>query len=167
MLMTILATSALGLFAEDGTKTATFSMYCYWTGEATLGKVAGVKQTRIGHLGGSEIVEVTFDPSESSLQELVDSLKAQQSFYAVIARTEEEAHAAAAVVPKSEIERTERNPRFIESKYTLRTRHPELWKLGLTEEQAIALNSWSFFGGRMPDVLTARQKEALKSNGER
>ncbi len=29
--------------------------------------------------------------------------------------------------------------------------------------QAIALNSWSYFGGRMPDVLTEEQKRRLES----
>jgi len=54
-----------------------------------------------------------------------------------------------------------REPDFLESKYTLRASHPELYYLDLTEPQAIALNSWSYFGGPMPDVLTASQKQLL------
>ena len=53
-------------------------------------------------------------------------------------------------------------PRFIEPKHSLRTRHPELAALDLSEQQAIALNSWSYFGGPMPDVLTDEQKQRLK-----
>ena len=32
--------------AEAGLRTATFSMYCYWTGEATVGRVDGVVASR-------------------------------------------------------------------------------------------------------------------------
>ena len=46
--------------AEAGARleTATFSMYCYWTGEATVGRVDGVVASRIGHWDGREIVQV-------------------------------------------------------------------------------------------------------------
>ena len=49
-------------------------------------------------------------------------------------------------------------PGFLESKHSLRTRYPDLYYLDLSEAQAIALNSWSYFGGPMPDVLTPEQK---------
>jgi hypothetical protein len=54
-------------------------------------------------------------------------------------------------------------PHFIPGKHTLRTRHPELYELNLSESQAILLNSWSYFGGSMPDVLTPEQKRRLET----
>ena len=60
-----------------------------------------------------------------------------------------------------EVVRLPGRPRFIEPKHSLRARHPELLSLGLSERQAIALNSWSYFGGPMPDVLTPEQKRRL------
>ena len=45
------------------TEKAIFSMYCYWTGEAALGRVPGVVASGIGSLGGSEVVEVEYDPA--------------------------------------------------------------------------------------------------------
>ena len=58
-------------------------------------------------------------------------------------------------------------PDFIEPKHSLRNTHPELLELSLTEEQKIVLNSWSYFGGPMPDVLTEEQKTMLeKLKGE-
>lgn len=142
------------------TETATFAMYCYWTGEATLGRVAGVERSRIGHWAGREIVQVDYDPQETSLEALVAALRRQRSFDALVVGPGE----APPKVPsfrRSEVLSAEGRPHFIEPKHSLRTRHPELSRLDLTEAQAIALNSWSYFGGPMPDVLTREQKSAL------
>jgi len=62
-------------------ESATFSMYCYWTGEATLGRVDGVVASRIGHWGGAEIVQVDYDPGRTNVDELASALKKQRSFY--------------------------------------------------------------------------------------
>ena len=51
-------------------KRATFSMYCYWTGEATLGRVDGVLASRIGDWRGDEIVQVDYDPAQTDIGEL-------------------------------------------------------------------------------------------------
>ena len=64
----------------EGIESATFSMYCYWTGEATLGRVDGVVASRIGHWGGKEIVQVDYDPQRTDVGELADALKRQRSF---------------------------------------------------------------------------------------
>lgn len=92
-------------------------------------------------LDGKEVVQVEYDPAKISLPNLVEALKNQDSFYSV--------------------EKPNAQPRFADSKYSLRTLHPELYYLDLTEAQAIALNSWSYFGGQMPDVLTPNQKNTL------
>lgn len=123
------------------TKTATFSMYCYWTGEATLGKDPGVIESKIGHLGGSEIVQVKYNSSKTSEAELVRRLKRQNSFYA--------------------IKRSKKQPRFIASKHSLRTQYKAIYYLDLNEKQAIKLNSWAYFGGPMPQVLTPEQRKLL------
>lgn len=134
-------------------ETATFSMYCYWTGEATLGNVDGVMASRIGHWGGQEIVQVDYDPQRTDVTELTAILKRQRSFYSRLVSTQGESD--------GEVKVQNGKPRFIEPKHSLRTRHPELHALGLTEQQAIALNSWSYFGGEMPDVLTEEQQQQL------
>jgi hypothetical protein len=124
------------------TERAVFSMYCYWTGEATVGQVPGVVRTRIGSLGGNEVVEVEFDPTKTNVERLTQALKRRNSFYDVVSG----------------------NVRYTEEpKHSLRVVHPELLDLDLTEAQAIALNSWSHFGGPMPDVLTPEQKARLKA----
>lgn len=140
------------------TETAVFSMYCYWTGEATLGRVPGVVRTRIGHLPGAEIVEVDYDPAQTDLGELAAALKRRNSFYALLAKSREERRKALAHLPGIEVKVEGDTPEYLEPKHSLRTRHPDLYYLDLTEAQAIALNSWSYFGGTMPDVLTPEQK---------
>ena len=144
------------------TASATFSMYWYWTGEATLGRVPGVLSSKIGHLSGSEIVEVEYDPAQTNLQEMVAALKKKNSFYSVVVEDEAEKEKAGKLVRKDEIKANGKEPHFIESKYSLRTRHADLYYLDLTEAQAIALNSWSYFGSKMPSVLTETQKALRK-----
>jgi hypothetical protein len=152
--------------APGKTRTALFNMYCYWTGEATLGRVPGVVRTRIGELSG-EVVEVEYDPARTDIGKLAGALKSQGGFYAIVVDSPLGKSEALRFLPASEIKETERRPRFLGSKYNLRTSHPELYALDLTERQAIALNSWSYFGGPMPDVLTAEQKQKLGKIRER
>jgi len=55
---------------QRGTSTATYSMYCFWTGEALFGKVNGVVKTSAGFQGGKEAVVVEYDPAIVSLSKL-------------------------------------------------------------------------------------------------
>ena len=48
-----------------------FAMACFWSGEARLGQMDGVVATRPGFLEGREVVEVTYDPTELRLEELI------------------------------------------------------------------------------------------------
>lgn len=142
-----------------GLEKATFSMYCYWTGEATLGRVPGVVASRIGHLGGSEVVEVTYDPARTDVGELADALRRRDSFYSLIVSSPQDGERAARYLDAADVDVRRGEGRFIDSKFSLRSRHPDIYYLDLTELQAIALNSWAYFGGPMPDVLTEEQEE--------
>ncbi|MBX2800776.1 MAG: hypothetical protein KTR31_24050 [Myxococcales bacterium] len=46
--------------------TATYSMGCFWSGEAHLGAHDAVLSTRTGWAGGREVVELTFDPTRTT-----------------------------------------------------------------------------------------------------
>ena len=52
------------------TSKATYSMYCFWTGEALFGKLNGVIKTTAGFEGGKEVVAVEYNPSIVSKTEL-------------------------------------------------------------------------------------------------
>jgi len=170
MAAALAALSPLGALTADtapappaAPATAVFSMYCYWNGEATLGATPGVLATRIGSLGG-EVVEVQYDPAKTDVGRLAAALKrqGQGGFYALVVPDEAaKARAKGFRLADAEIRVEPRSPRFEEPKYSLRTAHPELYYLDLTEAQAMALNSWSYFGGPQPDVLTPEQKALL------
>lgn len=51
---------------ESGLQTATFSMYCFWTGEGIFGALPGVIETEPGYQDGKEVVKVQFDPTVTS-----------------------------------------------------------------------------------------------------
>lgn len=51
---------------EAGLETATFSMYCFWTGEGTFGAIPGVIETEPGFQAGKEVVKVQFNPAVTS-----------------------------------------------------------------------------------------------------
>lgn len=55
-----------------GVETATFSMYCFWTGEGTFGDIPGVVETQPGFQDGKEVVKVVFDPSQVSKETLAN-----------------------------------------------------------------------------------------------
>jgi hypothetical protein len=121
----------------------------------------GIKSTKIGHLGGQEIVTVEYDPEQTNLKKMSDTLKRQGSFNSLVVKDRELALDAGGSLNRSEIQINSANPRFIESKYSLRSQHPELYRLDLTEDQKRILNSWSYFGGSRPDVLTEQQNRIL------
>lgn len=53
-----------------GTNTVTYSMYCFWTGEALFGKMNGVIATTAGWQQGKEVVKVEYNPSVISKSQL-------------------------------------------------------------------------------------------------
>lgn len=55
---------------ETGLSTATFSMYCFWSGESAFGSIPGVVETEPGFQNGQEVVRVQYDPSQISASEL-------------------------------------------------------------------------------------------------
>lgn len=55
---------------QQGLTEATYTMYCFWTGEKHLGSLDGVIQTRAGFSGGREVVKVWYDASTLSAGQL-------------------------------------------------------------------------------------------------
>ncbi len=154
-------------WAEDsqGLERATFSMYCYWTGEAALGALSGVKRSNIGSLDGKEVVEVFYDPKETNVTEMVQALKKRKSFYSLLYRTPQEKRVALASLSGKEMEAGSQTVRYIEAKHSLKVRFPDIYPLDLSEEQALRLNSWAHFSrGPMPQVLIPEQFKQLGKN---
>lgn len=55
---------------EAGLETATFSMYCFWSGEGAIGEIPGVVETEPGFQDGKEVVKVQFNPAVVSKVDL-------------------------------------------------------------------------------------------------
>ena len=56
---------------EQSHETAAFAQACFWTGEVKLGRVPGVLKTRTGWLGGREVVDLEYDPTQVDYGKLV------------------------------------------------------------------------------------------------
>ena len=55
---------------DHGPDTATFSMYCFWSGEGTFGEIDGVIETAPGFQNGKEVVKVIYDAQKITQKEL-------------------------------------------------------------------------------------------------
>ena len=55
---------------QHGTSIATYSMYCFWRGEALFGGLNGVIKTSAGFQNGKEVVKVEYDATVISLSQL-------------------------------------------------------------------------------------------------
>ena len=63
---------------QSGTATTTYSMHCFWTGEALFGKLNGVVKTTAGFQSGKEVVAVEYNPQLISRAQL-DKIALNQS----------------------------------------------------------------------------------------
>ncbi len=55
---------------KRGTQTVTYSMYCFWSGEALFGELNGVIKTTAGFQDGKEVVKIEYDPTIISRSQL-------------------------------------------------------------------------------------------------
>lgn len=56
---------------QENTKEVNLAMYCFWTGEKEISKIAGVLSTEAGFMHGNEVVKVTYNANELKLLSLI------------------------------------------------------------------------------------------------
>jgi len=124
---------------EAKLETATFSMYCFWTGEGIFGAIPGVIETESGFQDGKEVVKVQFDPTVTSRTNL-EKLTQPKSISACA---------------KNEGFRSDREPKYYLAQTDYRF-------IPMTTLQACRANS--LVGNRQsPDtLLSSRQMDLLK-----
>jgi hypothetical protein len=123
------------LLAREATpETATFSMYCFWSGEKAFGTIPGVIETAPGFQDGREVVRVQYNPAVVSKADL-DKLSKPKGITACA---------------KNDGFRTDREP-----KYYLAQTH---WKaVPMTSLQACRANALVGSGQLPTPVLSPRQ----------
>ncbi len=148
------------LAAEVGVEakeTACFAMYCYWTGEKNLSGMDGVLATRIGMMGRHEVIEVDYDATVVSFDELLAKAKAScGKTIGVYARTDAQVEAAKAA--GVEAKRTDDPVETGETvqKHFLK-RAPHVVYLPMTEAQAARTNALAAAGEDVTDYLSPTQ----------
>jgi hypothetical protein len=149
------------------TERASFGMYCYWSGEACLGALPGVLESRTGSLDGSEVVELRFDPAAVSYAELVGEARRRGCADRVFVHDAAQRAAAEAIFGDAVTLATGhlREAGSRDQKYYLR-RSP--WKdADLTPRQALRVNAALEAGLDPAPHLSPRQTPALRSAAPR
>jgi len=145
---------------QQGTETATLGMYCFWTGEKNLGALPGVVETQPGFMGGREVVQVQFDPSLISYENLVGEAQKAQCASQVYTEDQTQKSKAAALVGKSKVQEVSRFRLDSEPKYYM---SKTLYKyLPMTAIQATKANSLIGQGMAPDEVLSPRQLALMK-----
>ncbi|MBX2871896.1 MAG: hypothetical protein KTR30_07350 [Saprospiraceae bacterium] len=149
------------LFAkQQGTETATLSMYCFWTGEKNLGALEGVVETQPGFMNGREVVQVAYDPSLISYEHLVGEAQKAQCASQVYVDDKEEQEKAVALLGKSKVQSLGRFRLDSEPKYYM---SKTLYKyLPMSAIQATKANSLIGQGKAPDEVLSPRQITLMK-----
>ncbi len=124
----------------SGLQTATFSMYCFWSGEGTFGALPGVIETTPGFQDGHEVVRVTFNPAVTSRADLESRTKPKGT----------------TACQKNEGFRADNEPKYYLSKTDYRF-------LPMTTLQACRVNSLVGQGQSPDALLSARQLTLLKT----
>jgi thioredoxin-related protein len=153
----------LGLLSEElqsralGTKTATLSMYCFWTGEKELGKIPGIVSTEAGFMGGHEVVTVEYNPRLLSFENLVAAGSRVKCADGVFTADVQEQSKVEKILGKGKVKVPASYRRDPETKYYLHKSHFRY--LPMTELQATRANSLLATGKSPEEVLSPRQIE--------
>ncbi len=142
---------------KAGVETATFGMYCFWTGEKELGSLDGVVSTQPGFMGGREVVTVEFNPEVVAFEDILTTAQSSHCADYVYAENEEQKMAAKKLVSDHKVTSTSKFRLDKEPKYYLSKTHYQY--VPMTDLQATKANA--LIGKRqLPDaVLSPKQVE--------
>jgi hypothetical protein len=146
---------------QEGTSKATFSMYCFWTGERTYGQLDGVISTRPGFMDGHEVVEVEYNPAMIELDDMIAFGQRGSCADRMYTHDAGQTATAAEVMGNSKVATSKTFRQDREPKYYLSKTHYRA--VPMTDLQATRANS--LLGrGKSPDtVLSPRQIQYAES----
>ncbi len=138
---------------------ATFAMHCFWSGEVCLGEIDGILASRAGWLEGSEVVELTFDPSVVSYEELLRAARTRSCSDGVFTRSDVQLRTARAIFGEDArlVQATAETARASDQKRALQG--TPYARLGLTPRQALRVNA-AVAAGRSPAFLLSPRQRA-------
>lgn len=141
---------------EKGLEKTTLSMYCFWTGEKELGKIEGVVQTEAGFMDHREVVNVYYDPSTVSLDEIIREGQNTNCADRIYTHGETDKKAAAQTIGKDDIRnassfRLDKEPKYYLSK-------TDFHLIPMSPIQAVKMNSLIGQGKSPFHLLSPRQQ---------
>ncbi|MEM6370140.1 MAG: VPGUxxT family thioredoxin-like (seleno)protein, type 2 [Myxococcota bacterium] len=140
---------------DERTELATYAMGCFWSGEACLGNIQGVRSSRTGFAAGREVVELRYDPQTISALQLHRTVLAHGCSRHALVQNEEEARVARQVFSRVTVSGSLR-PTPSDDKHALR-RTPARF-LPLTEGQATRVNARIAAGQGFDELLSPSQQ---------
>ena len=162
----------LALLADElqadilGTKETTISMFCFWSGEKSIGKLRGVNYTEAGFMDGQEVVKVRYAPDMISYKQILKHASSDNCASSVFTNDEEEIAQVKSVLGKSKFSSVKSYRKDREDKYYLL--HSDIQYIPLTDLQKTRINS--MIGDRLEpsELLSPRQLEMLRKieNGQ-
>lgn len=167
--------SYLSLLKEElkgkgrGTETATFAMYCFWTGESRLGSLNGVVKTQAGFMNGKEVVQLEYDPNQISFVELTQKASEFKCASAVFTNSADERQQAAKLVGNKRVAKRGAFRKDKDPKYYLGHSN---WKyVPMIELQKIRVNTalsqqkppWQYLSGRQVELYQYIEKHPNKA----
>jgi hypothetical protein len=147
---------------SKGKQKATFAMHCFWEGEAHLGSLPGVTGTRAGWLDRKEVVEVEYDESRISYEELVSKAKELRCASTVFAHDQKQLKKAKKLVGKNVVLTAEyaRDAKLSDRLYHLRK--SPLNSVPATRIQRVRMNSALAKRQDPLQFLSPHQREVAK-----
>lgn len=151
--LTLLEEELKGNF--KGAKKARISVSCFWSGEKAYGQLTGVLDTKALYTSRGEAVELSYDPSVTTLTKIVEEGKKQNVANAV--ENPDDSHLSYSV-PTVKFSNIRQDP---ETKYYLL--HSEYRIIPMTPLQAMKINSRLGEGLACEDLLSPRQLHYFKT----
>jgi hypothetical protein len=138
---------------------AVFAMHCFWSGELELGGIDGVVATISGYMGGKEVVEVRYDQSVVSYEELLRVAKRLGSARTAFVLNDRQEETAREVLGKNRVARAENFHPYAKDKYYLSSTPYRF--VPMTPLQAIRVNRAVYRRQDPARYLSPRQQAIL------
>ena len=147
-------------------KTATFAMHCFWEGEARLGRLDGVLNTRSGWRDELEVVEVEYDPTAIAYESLVKTAQSMECASKVFAHNESQFQTAKKITGDRavKLEPNQKADDAKESDLLYYLRNSKMKDLPLTRLQQVKVNAKLGIHEEPQDVLSPRQLKLFSNS---